>query len=208
MNIERLLRAYVGALDLSAVYVLRVSAAVRVGSSSDPADVLKRAGAEAVLAFVGWCRNKDRAFMAVELCQRALGDRGLKLVRGAVAAPAEDVVRVLVDVAATIGLELQDEEEVRAIALATVQHVEETFERMMHAGGLRDLNRRYREHRLARVAAGERAQPYSAWIANQKVALIRSTADMVASTSGRLPPHASERCRSTKGTESEAPPAR
>lgn len=33
----------------------------------------------------------------------------------------------------------------------------------LNGGELRDLNRRYKAYRLARVAAGERAQPYGAW---------------------------------------------
>jgi hypothetical protein len=99
-------------------------------------------------------------------------------VRGSVSACVRDVVHVLVDSSQQVGLELQAEETVRAIALQAVQHVEQTFQRMMGAGELRGLNRRYRSYRLARVAAGKRAQPYGAWIAGQKLALIRATADV------------------------------
>ena len=86
-----------------------------------------------------------------------------------------------------LGVTMQTDAEVRAIAEVAVRRVENTFDRMLRAGELRDLNRRYRAHRLARAAEGKGAQSYRAWLANQKLAMVRSTAAIVARSRAAWP---------------------
>jgi hypothetical protein len=59
----------------------------------------------------------------------------------------------------------------------------------LNGGELRDLNRRYKAYRLARVAAGERAQPYGAWPARSS-RWSAAPAGIAAGTWSRLPPFA------------------
>jgi len=89
----------------------------------------------------------------------------------------------IIRAARTIGVDLQSEAELHAAAAPVVDRVSREFERQLRGGQLRDLNRRYREDRLARVAEGKGAPSYSAWIANQRVALVKRVAQL-AGTSG------------------------
>lgn len=178
---QRYVRAYVSALGLCSVYVIALSnsAGSKIGHGSDPKAALKRAGQAAQLAFAGWCSDESRALMVVDACHDVLRDRGLKVARGEVAAPPTDVSSVVVAAADEMGVVLQSADELACLADDAVGHIEREFDRMLRAGELRVLNRRYKVYRLAQNAAGKGAVSYPRWIADYKATLIRLAAAAV-----------------------------
>jgi len=79
-------------------------------------------------------------------------------------------------VAADSGVALETDAALNDRAEAAVRAVELELQAMKARGELRQVNRAYREQRLARERLGNRAQPYGAWFANYKVGLVRLAA--------------------------------
>jgi hypothetical protein len=78
--------------------------------------------------------------------------------------------------AAEIGASLESNETVERNAEQAIAEIEKTFQQMQRDGGLKLINKSYREYRATRLAAGERAQLYSGWITNYKLRIIRAAA--------------------------------
>jgi hypothetical protein len=170
----RFVRAYIGALDLVAIYTITSPAKgrVRIGRGKDPTAALKSvrsADPNSTIEVAGWCRA-DRAEMLLSL----IDDR--------TAAHVDEARERVLTAAEELGIALQTDDGIREIAESTVGHVERTFDEQLRAGALRDLNRRYRAERLARAAAGKGSLSYPRWLENQKLALVLATADATRSS--------------------------
>jgi hypothetical protein len=171
---DRLARAYIAALDLVAAYVTTAKGRLRIRSGNDPAATLKslrKTDPGAHLVMIGWCAA-DR----VEMLMMALRD---EIDVGAGEGLARDVVEATARVTAAadqLGLVLWPDAELQASAEKAVRHVARIFQEKLRAGELCDLNQRYRQERLARTAAGKVSLSYGLWLNNQKIALIRATA--------------------------------
>jgi hypothetical protein len=70
----------------------------------------------------------------------------------------------------------------RNVILLAARAVELELAAMKRNGGLRSINRAYRDQRQAREGCGRRAQSYGAWFANYKVALVRTAAQAAVMT--------------------------
>jgi hypothetical protein len=183
---ERFVRAYIDALDLHAICILTAASSdervmIRFGRDVDAA--VERAsakiGAPAELKATRWCsRNRD-AKRIVVTCNAELARVG----GGWTALIALKAVEI---VAKDFGVTLQTDVSVRERAEAAVRAVELQLETMKRSGQLRAVTRAYKEYRLARAAAGQGAQPWSAWFANYKVRLVRTAAHTAAAV-GRDP---------------------
>ena len=66
--------------------------------------------------------------------------------------------------------------EVRRAALTVIARVDGEIARLQHTGGLKSVNRSYRDYRLQAAALGERVIPYAAWMIRYKAHLVREIA--------------------------------
>lgn len=171
---ERLVRSYIAGLALVAFYVTTANGRTRIRSGTDPGVTLKslhKADPDAGLVMIGWCTVAHAELLMMALHGEI--DIGTSGAAGAIARVAA--------AAKQLGLVLRSESELRASAEKAVQHVDRVFREKLRAGELRDLNRRYRDERLARAAAGKPWLSYGLWLNNQKVALVRATAHVARS---------------------------
>lgn len=170
-SVDRLARTYITSLDLVAVYVTAAKGRAGIRSGNDPAATLKalrKTDPGASLVLIGWCAA-DRAELLMMALRGDLGeDRSSR--------DAADAIARVTAAAEQLGLVLRSDAELRESAAKAVQHVDRIFQEKLRAGELRDLNRRYRDERLARAAEGRSSLSYGLWLNNQKVALIRATA--------------------------------
>jgi hypothetical protein len=181
-NTERLIHAYVAALDLHAVYVFASSTdgPVLIGRTKSVADAITRIRTKSDSAVeqlaVRWCARDRDAKRIVDSSRTQLP----QLAGGWLAIAAPIAVKAVEIVAADLGIMLETDAAIRERAEAAVRSVELELERMKWAGELRSVSRAYKEHRLARESYGRRAQSYGAWFANYKVGLVRTAAQTTA----------------------------
>lgn len=70
-------------------------------------------------------------------------------------------------------------DELSRAALAAAACVDAQIARLHHGGGLKAVNRRYRDYRLAAAARGESTLPYAAWLARYKAERVRDVAALL-----------------------------
>jgi hypothetical protein len=68
------------------------------------------------------------------------------------------------------------DEEIRAAAVVVATRVEAEIARLHAAGGLKSINKSYRQYRLDASARGERVMRYADWMDRYKADLIREIA--------------------------------
>jgi hypothetical protein len=71
---------------------------------------------------------------------------------------------------------LQSDDEMAKEALRFAAHVEAKVKGLQKSGGLRSVNRAYRDYRLEANARGERAMPYNDWMQKYLEDLVREAA--------------------------------
>jgi hypothetical protein len=174
---ERLVRAYIGALDLVGVHVIAGGdelMMIRIGR--DPAALAKRVqastGHAVEVCATRWVRREEHACWIVEACTERLP----KLVGKWLAITVPVATKAIEIVAAELGATLATDEMIRERAALVVRDVEEQVERMKAAGDLRPVTRAYRAHRLARAAEGKRAEPWHSYFASWKAGMVRAAA--------------------------------
>jgi hypothetical protein len=174
-----LVASYIEALDLSAIIVLAPAAAgelslIRTGL--DPVDVAaresERTGQELEIAAVRWCANVRRVETLVGMIEAAFPrtEDGWLATSAIIAKNAIDIV------AHDNRIVLYTDEGLRNCAEAAVRAVDQQIEAMRARGDWRRVSRCYKAYRLARTAAGEKAQPWAAWFANYKAEMVRAAA--------------------------------
>ena len=124
-----------------------------------------------------WCRragDADRVAAAAAARLQRLearhggdldGAQRLQLVDDAIAAAAKQVA-----------VALRSHGEVCAEALAAVGRVEEEIAKLQRAGGLKSVNKSYRDYRIAASARGERIMRYADWMSKYREKLVRELA--------------------------------
>jgi hypothetical protein len=129
---------------------------------------------------IRWGPDRRRAKHVVDTCRDELA-RDVELSAGgwlgiepALAARAIEIV------ADRLGVWLASDVHIQEHAEAGVCTVEIEVERMKRSGELRDVNRAYREQRIAREATGRKIQPYGVWFANWRLAMIKVAAEQAA----------------------------
>jgi hypothetical protein len=68
------------------------------------------------------------------------------------------------------------EQQIRSDALIVAARVDAEVERLQRAGGLKSVNKSYRDYRIEAAACGERVRPYVAWLEDYKAELVREIA--------------------------------
>lgn len=167
------MRAYLDALPLCAVAVvapLRVREFVIVQVTRNPAQLVQEIAARRRVAMrlagARWCRDPGRAGMILWLCHEQWSAGGADLGDGCYALAAADALHAIEHTAD----ECCEPREVLARARQQAEAAAALVERRMGEGaGMRDLNRGYKNYRLAETAAGNRALPYVQWIGQRKV---------------------------------------
>jgi hypothetical protein len=124
-----------------------------------------------------WCRragDADRvAAAAVARLQRLAARHGgdldgaqrLQLVDDAIAAAAKQ-----------LNVALRSHDDVCAEALSAIGRVEEEVAELQRAGGLKSVNKSYRDYRIAASARGERIMRYVDWMSKYREKLVRELA--------------------------------
>lgn len=168
-NREHLARIYIGALDVVEIFVLAMPPGRCKIAYGDPARALRDAGADAKVSFLAWADPRF-ADTIVTVARDKVRDQ----------ADPDDAERAILLACDELGAEIQTDAQLQAAAGAAVDRVDSEFERLLKSGQLRDLNAKYREYRLAKNAAGEKAQRYGAFVQAEKVKLVQKTASIVA----------------------------
>ncbi|HEY7302425.1 MAG TPA: hypothetical protein VH684_31400 [Xanthobacteraceae bacterium] len=134
-----------------------------------------------------WYVSSDRQAVAVvESVRDSLADQAPPGQPGWYAAEPAAVSRAIEAAAAGLGIELTTAAELRAWAEVAVRQACEAFDQLRSTGKLRHMNRTYRQQRLAAEAAGKRAQPYSAWLYQQRLRMVATVAGAVQSAGGQF----------------------
>jgi hypothetical protein len=71
---------------------------------------------------------------------------------------------------------LRSDEEVARDAIAVVARLDQEIAAQQRAGGLKSVNRGYRDYRLAASARGEKVLRYADWMERYKAKLVRDIA--------------------------------
>jgi hypothetical protein len=176
---DRLVRAFIGALDLTpiAVFALSKNEPVLICAGGGVAGMAKRVSAMTDMPIeakaVRWCAGGRDAKLIASTCNNELPQLG----DGWLAVSAPIAIKAVELVAGDLGIiPLESDASVRSRAEATVRLVELELERLRTAGEFRSVTRAYREYRLARAAEGKGAQSWCAWFASYKAELVRAAA--------------------------------
>ena len=117
-----------------------------------------------------WCRNAaeaERVVTAVNASQRR------KSASGALAADRRDAI---LRVAKRLNVALRSDRDIAEEAAVVIDRVADQFEQLRNTGGLRPVNKSYRDYRLDAAARGERVVPYAQWMRTYRENLVRKAA--------------------------------
>lgn len=82
----------------------------------------------------------------------------------------------IIDAAASLGADWSTTEELTEHAAAVVAEITQKVDTMRQSGALADLNSNYKNYRQQQIAKGEKAKPYSAFLADFTMNMITLTA--------------------------------
>jgi hypothetical protein len=111
-----------------------------------------------------WCRNAAEARRVVSAATASL--------RRTAAGSRE----VLLRAAKRLNVDLRSDEDIAGEAAVVIARVVAEFNQMRTAGGLRPVNKSYRDYRLSAVERGERIVPYAQWMRAYQENLVRKAA--------------------------------
>jgi hypothetical protein len=164
---DRFVQGYIAELGLVGIFVVATAGGnqVKIGASSDVPKALKRLAADragAKVAAVRWCAREARA---KTIAQQA---------RARFKRLADD------DGWHAVGLKLNGrlatDKDLQSRAEVAKRAVDQHIKRLRAAGEFRALTRRYKAERLERSAAGQAVRPWSAWLADFKIGMLRAAA--------------------------------
>jgi hypothetical protein len=167
-NRDYLARIYIGSLDVTELFVLATPGRCKI-CCGDPARALRDAAEGARVSFLAWCDPRFSDVIAT-VAREKVRDQS----------DSDDAERAILLACEELGAEIQTDAELQAAAGAAVDRIDGEFQRMLKSGQLREMNGKYREYRLAKNAAGEKAQKYNSFVQNEKVQLVQKTAKLVA----------------------------
>jgi len=111
-----------------------------------------------------WCRNAAEAGRVVSAARAS--------VRRKSAGGREAILRA----AKRLNVDLRSDQDVTAEAVVVIDRVAAEFDQLRNAGGLRPVNKSYRDYRLAAAARRERVVPYAQWMRAYQENLVRQAA--------------------------------
>ncbi len=117
-----------------------------------------------------WCRNAAEAERVVTAATTSLRR---KSANGALAADRRDAI---VRAAKRLNVALRSDRDIAEEAVVVIGRVADEFEHLRNNGGLRPVNKSYRDYRLEAAARGERVVPYAQWMRIYQENLVRKAA--------------------------------
>jgi hypothetical protein len=161
---DALISAYREGLGLTAVTIVAGEDGARL-MVSDKEPVL--AVGETVHAR-WWCKGAQQAEWLVEAVARG----GRTTAHDSASVLRDTVVRS----AKRLGISLRSDEEVEREAVAVIARLEQEIASQQRAGGLKSVNRGYRDYRLKARARGQKVLRYADWMERYKAKLVRDIA--------------------------------
>jgi len=138
-------------------------------------------GAEHEIQARWWCRRAEDAervaSQAAERLRRRLTSEGTRSL-GALAtkdslSPACDAVLAA---AQRLNIALRSDDELAEEALLVAARVDAEMQKLQQSGGLKSVNKAYRDYRLTAAERGERAMRYDDWMRKYRENLVRQAA--------------------------------
>jgi hypothetical protein len=111
-----------------------------------------------------WCRNATEAGRVISAATASL--------RRKCAGSREAILRA----AKRLNVDLRSDQDIIGEAVVVIDRVAAEFEQLRSAGGLRPVNKSYRDYRLAAAARRERVVPYAQWMRAYQENLVRQAA--------------------------------
>lgn len=93
--------------------------------------------------------------------------------------PPNRLMRLIEDTAESLGARIRTDEEIRRSAADQVAAVRSKVDGMNASGGLKEFNQKYKAHRQAKAATGERAMSYSAFLGTLTRKMVEEVARLV-----------------------------
>lgn len=158
---DALVTAYREGLGLVAIVISGEGGEIRVvADQSDPENAAKR----------WWCRNAAEAGRVVSAANASLHR---KSVSGALDAGRREAI---MRAAKRLNIALRSDRDIAEEAAVVIGRVAAQFEQLRNTGGLRPVNKSYRDYRLEAAARGERVVPYAQWMRTYQENLVRKAA--------------------------------
>jgi hypothetical protein len=117
-----------------------------------------------------WCRNADEAERMVTAVNASLRRKS------ASGAPASDCRDAILRAAKRLNVALRSDRDIADEAVVVIDRVADEFKQLRNTGGLRPVNKSYRDYRLEAAARGERVVPYAQWMRTYQENLVRKAA--------------------------------
>jgi hypothetical protein len=114
-----------------------------------------------------WCRNVTEAERVVSAAHASL--------RHKTTGGREAILRA----AKRLNVDLRSYQDITGEAIVVIDRVAAEFDHLRNAGGLRPVNKSYRDYRLEAAARGERIVPYAQWMRTYQENLVRKAAVML-----------------------------
>jgi hypothetical protein len=111
-----------------------------------------------------WCRNAAEAGRVVSAARANFSRKS--------AGSREAILRA----AKRLNVDLRSDQDITAEAVVVIDRIAAEFDQLRNAGGLRPVNKSYRDYRLAAAARGERVVPYAQWMRAYQENLVRQAA--------------------------------
>ncbi|HET8918108.1 MAG TPA: hypothetical protein VFN27_00340 [Xanthobacteraceae bacterium] len=159
-----LIAAYREGLGLTAATIVASDRGARIISAAVGGEPLLEAG-EAVHAR-WWCKSAQQAEWLIEAVARATRQTN----------DPSGLCRATANAAKRLGIILRSDAEVASEAVAVIVRLEQEIAAQQRAGGLKSVNRDYRDYRLQASARGEKVLRYADWKARYKAKLVRDIA--------------------------------
>jgi hypothetical protein len=126
-------------------------------------------GADEAVQARWWCKSVGQAEWLVE-------EAALRAAPRSDADAASRLNQAVLQAAKRLGITLRSDEEVARDAIAVVARLDQEIAAQQRAGGLKSVNRGYRDYRLAASARGEKVLRYADWMERYKAKLVRDIA--------------------------------
>lgn len=121
-----------------------------------------------------WTADARSAGDVLAAATDAMNRAGLDLPTGLFECSTEDAKAIIESVAGALSRKTVCHAAVIQAAEALIARVDRSVEELQARGELKEINRRYREYRLAEAEAGRTISPYWAWLDQYKDVLIRA----------------------------------
>jgi hypothetical protein len=134
-----------------------------------------------------WCRRAAEAEAVAAAAERLFRRESKKISAGVAAAagatgqpdesmPISLAKAAILSAANRLNIAVQSDQEIADEAARVVARLEAEMQQQRHSGGLKAVNKAYRDYRLAASARGERVLRYDEWMSKYRQNLVRQLA--------------------------------